>query len=273
MNMSTVAEMMGSRGYLILRNQFSGAELDTIKNEVESLIDRVYTEQNLLDHSVYPSDHSESRVSHAMMIAESISPFPTVAHTDFPSINALLRAHNGLLSEFTGSRVSPGSRCMLNYQCYTSGSKPVAEHFDGEYLRTRRCDKTLDFQLLEGILPRYVSLLVVQNENDGKGIELSAGETRVSPVLNAGDTIIFDNIRWRHSVPRLDKGRVSIGLRNFDHMPWHFCADREYFLDAEERYVPVHDGWGSAQVDCVARLGRFFQNEWPVLKNEYSFYF
>lgn len=266
-------EPMKSHGYVVLNQYLQAQQLAELQIEAERLIARHYTQENLLNHSVYPSDESEARVSHAMMIAEGQSEFPQVDHSDCPQINQLLKDHNALLSDFTQAPVPGGARCMVNYQCYESGSKPVGEHFDGEYLRTQRSENGIDFELLEGILPRYVSLLVVSNDNDGRGIELIDADTVIKPTLHAGDMIVFDNVRWRHRVPKLEHGRISMGMRNFDHMPWHYAATPEAFLGEDSDYMPIHSGWGSTSVDSAARLKAFFSDEWPELKKSYSHYF
>ena len=264
---------MDDHGYCLLKNVYDHAQLQQMKLDCEALIDRYYTREELAKHSVYPSDSSDSRVSHALMISEGESPFPKVEHREFSSIDGFLRDHNSLLTELTRSQVDPGARCMLNYQNYYSGSKPVGEHFDGEYLRAAKAEDGIEFTLIEGILPRYVALLVVANDNDGKGIELvdNAKDEITRPQLHAGDLVIFDNIRLRHRVPRLDFPRTSIGVRNFDHKPLHFALTEQDFLAGD--YRPIAEGWVSENIDCAARFKDFMQREWPALKDEYAHYF
>lgn len=271
--MNNLAATMASDHYLVLHRYLDDGQLLALRHEAEALIDRYYTQAHVLEHSVYPSDSGPTRVSHAMMIAEGSSEFPCVSHQGYPQVATLLQAHNQLIGTLTGTSVEPGSRCLLNYQHYYSGSKPVAEHFDGEYLRTQRSTNGLDFELLEGILPCYVSLLVVSNDNNGKGIELVRDDQVIKPALHAGDMIVFDNIYWRHRVPLLESGRISLGLRNFDHRPWHFTTSEDLFLTNRADYVTVHEGWGSQQADCHSRLTRFFQDEWPAIKASYDSYF
>lgn len=264
---------MKDHGYCQLKSVYDHTRLEQMKVECEALIDRFYTQEELAKHSVYPSDSTDSRVSHAVMISEGESQFPKVEHHDFAAIDGFLRDHNALLAEFTGSTVEPGERCMLNYQNYYSGSKPVGEHFDGEYLRAAKAEDGVEFTLIEGILPRYVAVLVIANENDGKGIELvdNTKNDITRPQLHPGDLIIFDNIQLRHRVPRLDFPRTSIGVRNFDHKPFHFALTEDDFLPGD--YRPIAEGWVSENVDCVGRLSDFMQREWPSLKDEYAHYF
>lgn len=267
------ANCMADNGYCLVPKLYGHQQLDQLQTECEALIKRYYTKDELMKHSVYPSDSSESRISHALMIAQGESELPKIDHSSYAAVDQFLRDHNQLLSQITGKDVAPSSRCMLNYQKYFSGSKPVGEHFDGEYLRTKRSEDGVEFTLVEGILPRYVAVLVVENENEGKGIELVNNDKKeiIQPELHAGDLVIFDNITLRHRVPRLDKPRTSIGVRNFDHVPFHFALNEQEFLTGD--YSKIAEGWVSENVDCDARFKGFMQKEWPSLKDEYSHYF
>ncbi len=266
-------DCMEEHSYSIINGLYNQSQLTQLQQECEALVQRFYTKDELQKHSVYPSDSSDSRVSHAVMISEGNSEFPKVDHYDYPTIDHFLKSHNALISTFTGKTVDTGSRCMLNFQRYFEGSKPVGEHFDGEYLRAAKATDGVEFTLIEGILPRYVALLVVENENNGKGIELvnNLKNETIRPKLHAGDLIIFDNIKLRHRVPRLEHPRTSIGLRNFDHCPLHFASNESEFLRGN--YHKIAEGWVSGDVDCHTRFKTFMQDEWPTLKDEYAHYF
>ncbi len=243
MQTSTVYDSMTQDGYVRIENLYSSEQLEALQCQSEALIDEYYNLDQLHTHAVYPSDSTETRVSHALMLSEGVSDLPTVDHSKYSAIDLFLKDHNQLLAEITKTAVSPSSRCMLNYQNYFSGSKPVGEHFDGEYLKTQRAGDGVEFKLLEGILPRYVAVLVVANENDGKGIELvdnNSGKV-VAPKLYAGDLVIFDNIALRHRVPTLENPRTTIGVRSFDHLPLHFAANKDFFLG--EQYQEIPEGW------------------------------
>ena len=270
---SAAISSLANQGYCLLQNHFSAPQLQALKNEAEQLIESHYSRENLAAHSVYPSDSTDTRVSHAMMISEGPSPFPKVAHQHCPTVNKLLQDHNALLQQISGSPVAPGARCMLNYQNYFSGSKPVGEHFDGEYMRAQKAEDGIEFKLLEGILPRYVAVLVLSNENQGKGTELVDNALNVvhRPRMDPGDLLLFDNIRLRHRVPTMEKPRITIGLRNFDHQAVHFAASENDFLNNDYQAIP--EGWVSHSVDCQARFAKFMQEDWPKMQADYQHYF
>lgn len=266
-------QSLDENGFCRIEAMYDAGFLAALGAQAEKLVQRTYNQEQLDRHAVYPSDAGDQRISHAVMLAEGASRFPKVDHADLPAVSQFLTDYNALLADVTDMEVSPGSRCMLNYQNYFSGSKPVGEHFDGEYLRTERADDGVEFTLLEGILPRYVSVLIISNENDGKGTELvdkQAGK-EFAPKLYPGDLVFFDNIRLRHRVPSMEQPRNTIGMRNFDHMPVHFVRSEADFLG--QHYRPIAEGWVSEDVDCEARLSRFMADEWPTLKQEYSHYF
>lgn len=264
---------IANHGYCLLASQYTPAQLAALKVEAEALIERHYTPENLAQHSVYPSDSTDTRVSHALMLAEGQSALPMVNHTQCPTITQLLKDHSALLTTLTGQEVAPSARYMLNYQNYFSGSKPVGEHFDGEYIRAQKAEDGVEFQLIEGILPRFVAVLVLANQNQGKGTELvdNANQKVYRPVMNSGDLLIFDNIRLRHRVPTMENPRTTLGLRNFDHMALHFAKDERSFISND--YRPIPEGWVSDSVDCNLRFSDFMANEWPEMQKDYEHYF
>lgn len=264
---------LSTHGFCKLDGLYGEALLASLRDEAELLVRRTYTAEGLAQHSVYPSDAGHARISHAVMIAGAESDLPTVNHHDLPTVDRFLRDFNAMLADVTGAQVPDEARCMLNYQNYFEGSKPVGEHFDGEYLRTERHADGIEFTLEEGILPRFVAVLVVANQNDGKGTELvdNAQGAVHRPRLDPGDLLFFDNVRLRHRVPTMVLPRTTIGIRSFDHRPVHFARTREFFLPGN--YRPIAEGWVSEDADCAARLRRFMAEEWPRMKDDYAHYF
>ena len=259
--------------YAKISGFYEEEDLEKLTKEYEAMIAKYYNKEHLGSHAVYPSDKSEARESHAMMISEGESHFPKVDHQEFPTIKKYLQSQNQILSELTNKKVPGHCRSLINYQRYECESKPVGEHFDGEYMRAQKAQDNVEFKLLEGILPRYVGVLVVKNENDGRGVELLDKKHKhlYQPELNAGDLIIFDNIHLRHRVPKMSKPRISIGLRNFDHMPVHF-AENEDFFKAGASYHKIPEGFISDEVDCDQVFADYMNNEWPKVRDEYTSY-
>lgn len=270
---NTARESFKRFKYAKIEGFYEKEDLEKLNTEYEAMIAKYYNKEQLGSHAVYPSDKSDARESHAMMISEGASHFPKVEHDEFPTIKKYLKSQNQILAELTNTKVPAHCRSLINYQRYECESKPVGEHFDGEYMKAQKAGDNVEFKLLEGILPRYVGVLVVKNENNGRGVELLDKEHKhlYQPELNAGDLIIFDNIHLRHRVPKMTKPRISIGLRNFDHMPLHFAANKSFFKDGA-KYQEIPEGFVSYEVNCDAVFDDYMKNEWPKLRDEYTSY-
>ena len=267
------SDELQSKGYCAIKGYFSADDAKALKSEYNEMIEKHYSRQELLRHSVYPSDKSEARESHAMMISKGKSDLPKVDHTGNPMLERLLNEHHQIVAEVTKTAVADSARALINFQSYRTGSKPVGEHFDGEYLKADRAEDGIEFQLLEGILPRYVSVMAVENENNGRGVELIEPGTGkvIQPNLGPGDMVIFDNINLRHRVPQMAKPRISIGIRNFDHLPLHFAREESYFRPGAT-YRKIPEGYVSEDANCLTRFHEFLELEWPELRERYGSY-
>jgi hypothetical protein len=164
---------------------------------------------------------------------------------------------------------------MFNFQRYLGASKPVAEHYDGHYLQYTKVSPT-EFRLHRGLLPRYVIVATLENENT-EGVtgtvlrDCLTGETH-SPPSRPGDFLLFDNIRFRHSVPRLENPRVMVGMRCFDSSPVLF-QDEMNGWDSMNGLVrdwsrledSTNPGWirGLSTEEAAAVLEAYYSQTWP----------
>lgn len=252
------------------------SHLPQLEVDLKKMKAELYNEENLSKHSVYLSDKTETRESHAMMICRAgTSPLPIVKHEE-GIIDKLLEFHDMTIGQLTGTYYPGTARSMLNFQEYHAGSKPLARHYDGEYLKYNKVSPT-EFKLEEGLLPRYVMVFTIRNENVGEENEGTVlFEVATGNVIKAqsrpGQVLIFDNIRFRHEVPMLSKPRFMCGLRSFDYEPGFFVSD----LDLDER-IAAHVGWkpmpdaGSpghvtmvSTRNSVERQERYLLEEWPA---------
>ena len=170
---NTARESFKRFKYAKIEGFYEKEDLEKLNTEYEAMIAKYYNKEQLGSHAVYPSDKSDARESHAMMISEGASHFPKVEHDEFPTIKKYLKSQNQILAELTNTKVPAHCRSLINYQRYECESKPVGEHFDGEYMKAQKAGDNVEFKLLEGILPRYVGVLVVKNENNGRGVACS----------------------------------------------------------------------------------------------------
>jgi len=272
-------EEIAERGYTLQQTGMSPEDLVRLEAELKATTASHYTEENLAKHSVYLSDKTPTRVSNAMMIAQdhligsslrSEGSLPAVQIIPSGIVLELLKFHDRVLGSMTGGpAVGVHSRSMLNFQEYFAGSKPVARHYDGEYLCYVKKSPT-EFQLLEGLLPRYVMVFTIRNENVGEEnegtvlYEVATGKT-VSPQSRPGMVLMFDNIRFRHEVPELKKPRLMCGLRNFDHMPMYFTSDSCSAPGEFELPDAQSPGYASPMnsIEAEALMLMYNENDWP----------
>src|SRR5690606_18522711 len=273
-NVEQAVKDLKERGFhqaILFTNQ---EDLVALENELKEMKAKHYNLANLENHSVYLSDKTETRESHAMMIARGRSDLPQV-NIYGTRILSLLTFHDQVIGDIVGKAVPAGSRSMLNFQEYQAGSKPVAEHFDGEYLKYEKVSGT-EFKLKEGLLPRYVMVFTIRNENVGEEIEGTVlRDVKTNEVIKTqsrpGMVLIFDNIRFRHAVPELKKPRLMCGLRNFDFEPVYFVDD-SFDIQLEGgglSFEPLKDANNPGNVAFVSsesalqRQLSYVANEWP----------
>jgi len=255
-------------GYAYLPGVFDPSFLRAMERECDEMAARHYRVENIDRRAVYLSDSTPTRTSHAMMISTGPSPLPTVSHDGLHAVDRFLRFHDEVLGALLGEPVPSSSRSMLNWQTYRSGSKPVTEHFDGEYLDYRKnADGT--FTLHEGILPRLVVILTLSNENEGplQGTALRDTQTgrEMAAASRPGDVLVFDNVRMRHSVPSLEKPRRMAGLRSFDFRAVHFALN-ESNCRPGARYRRMPEGLVSEDVDAVPVHQEFLRDRWAAVR-------
>lgn len=259
-------DLLRTQGYLHIPGFFSPSLCAAYLKLLPQMEADFYTEANLSKNAVYISDRTETRVSHAMMVSsDGSSSLPEVKPAP-DLVRLLVQMHHSIVGLITGQEVPASARAMFNFQKYLAGSKPVAEHYDGHYLEYEKVSGT-EFRLLRGLLPRYVFVFTLENENTGE----VQGTTLRNPVTNeviqtksgVGDLLIFNNIRFRHSVPQLDKPRTMMGLRCFDSQAFYFSA-QEFSC-----CTPLPDSSSpgfikeSSDEFAVGILQNYYREEWP----------
>jgi hypothetical protein len=263
-----VSAQLKQEGYAYLPAVFAPPHLRALERECDEMAARHYRVENIDRRAVYLSDNTPTRTSHAMMISAGPSPLPTVSHEGLEAVGRFLRFHDEVLGALLGAEVPASSRSMLNWQTYLSGSKPVTEHFDGEYLDYRK-DEDGGFTLHEGLLPRLVVILTLSNENQGERQGTVLRDTltgrEVSPPSRPGDVLVFDNVRMRHNVPTLEQPRRMAGLRSFDFQAVHF-ARTEASRRPGANYRRMPEGLVSEDVDAVAVHQEFLRERWAAVR-------
>jgi hypothetical protein len=210
------------KGYIILTDYLSSVDREEIGKFIVSSRGDYHNEQNVRNRLSYPSDVSGTRVSNAYMVTTGrVTGLPAISLESNSAISDVVDDFQMMLAQVNGGNLEDviDTRCMLNVQTYETKSKPVPIHLDGEYYTTvgDSC------RLLEGVIPNYVAVYTVTNEGSG-GTTVFNLETEESIDLESrpGDVLIFDNVRFLHSVKELSDPRSMFGLRNFDYEPFYY---------------------------------------------------
>jgi len=185
---------------------------------------------------VYPSKGHTNKKSVIIMVSpEENEVLPSISQLG-PIFKSYILYNNAILSRVTGIPVTTDSRYMINYRKYLGGTEPVFEHFDGEYLNGFIDEPNYHF-FDEALLPRFVSLLTLNGGGESEGavlINVATG-AEVNSECGVGEMLIFDNIKFKHRVPKLINPRILLGVRNFDFLPYH------YVLEPIDGYVSLGD--------------------------------
>ena len=211
-------------------------EVNQLISECE-LLHTEFNDDKWIERGVtYPSKGHANKKSAIIMVSVSDNEeLPSTTNIG-PLFKDYILYNNDILTRVTGIPVPLSSRYMINYRQYLGKTNPVFEHFDGEYLKGFVDKKDYHF-FDEALLPRFVSLLTLKGGGDCEGavlINVMSGE-EVNPCAEVGEMVIFDNVRFKHYVPKLIEPRILLGIRNFDHLPFH------YILEPEDGYVSLGD--------------------------------
>ena len=224
-----------NKGYTKLR-VLEDKEVSELISECESL-HTTYNNDEWINRGVtYPSKGHAKKKSAILMISVD-------ENKELPSTNDIgnvLRDYtsynNDIISRVTGIKVPQSTRHMINFRQYLGKTEPVFEHFDGEYLKGFIDRKDYHF-FDEALLPRFVSLLTLKGGGRCEGavlVNVVSGE-EVNTCVEVGEMVIFNNIKFKHQVPKLIEPRILLGMRTFDYLPYH------YILEPKDGYVSLGD--------------------------------
>lgn len=233
-------------GYVRLEHFASEDLRNLISSECINLEQRHYTEANLRNKSVYPSDKSDSRISHAMMVTTTGSVMPHINIAGTKGLTFYTDFAKQLIETLKDSPLRPDARFLLNWQTYNQGSKPVMSHFDGEYFDFSVDNALGKIDITDAVVPKLVILMTIYNDGNPAVdstilIDPETGN-EIIPPAGAGDIIIFDNTRFWHRVDTVSAARRVIGLRCFDDDSFHFVKTMHLSIEHSLAYSPSRLG-------------------------------
>lgn len=233
--------------------------------DTKRLVRRFYNVLNLQNHTAYFSDISDNRSSYAFILCpENQSNLPAISLEEVASVSRSISVLTLKLYEILN--LPKTSRVLFNIQMYKGDSKPVAKHFDGEFLEFSVDGE--DLNIKRAIRPQQVAVLTLLNNTLEGGtrvhFDTSEGVSESAVIKGkAGDLLVFDNIRCHHSVDKLESNgeirpdglvRMIIGWRSIENN----CElyDNGNITSADAQTIrQVHAEW--------------LKNEWPKMFENY----
>jgi len=219
-------------GFVVVKYFEEGSEdhLD-FAEEISAFNEKHYTKANLASGVAYPSDSTETRTSNAYLVSEGEEQ-GTIPHIPLELMKELdltcfHRDWNVFLSQMDGSwEVPHNTVSLVNMQEYRGQSKAVPLHQDGMYFKMHDLEDGA-FGITEALIAEYVGVLVLTNEGTA-GTILREVDTGIvfHTTVEAGELVIFDNVRYTHEVSLLTHKRSMVGIRNWTYNPYHYTQER-----------------------------------------------
>lgn len=262
--MDRIKKDISEKGYSEIPRIFS-KEIRMSLLKASDSISKYYSEDNLKSKAVYLSDKAKNRESHSIMVSLSRTDLPNVYLRD-AEYYYFVSFWNDVLYNLHGTRPPNNSRSMLNFQRYQANSSKVGPHHDGEYIRYTNKESGY-FQLHEGLLPRYVGVYILENDNfSSPSLMIGKKDELIKPECAPGSMIIFDNLMYHHEVIECLANRRILGIRNFDFQPIFFTDSKEDWIktiEFKEYKSQAISGWvHEANSDFTSELLQMSINRW-----------
>lgn len=245
-----------------LYEDFYGDEFgrERIIKDTKRFIGRFYNVLNLQNHAAYFADVSDNRTSYAFIFCpENQSDLPAIGLDHVAEVSRPLSVLTLELYKMLG--LPNTSRVLFNIQMYKGDSKPVAKHFDGEFLEFNVEGENLNIK--RAIRPQQVAVLTLLNNTVDGGTRVHFDDESTVIKGKAGDLLIFDNIKCHHSVDKLEGNgtvredglvRMTIGWRSIEDNCALYDNGNLQTADAET-IRQVHREW--------------LKTEWPKMFENY----
>jgi hypothetical protein len=261
LDIKELSNKIKNQGYIRIPNYISSEESDELVELMGIFNDANYTQSNLYNRLCYKREESNNRQGDAYMVGVGDYPLQSIQLSN-PLLIEMYSFYNSLCEELVGVPQLKGSRCMLNCQQYFNDSFEVIDHYDGEFFDFEHINNgkfgEYALKINKGLLPRYVMVVVLYNENtNGTYIRHHNSEERIDIPNEKYDLIIFDNIKMRHGVPKLEHPRMMIGFRNFDYYPYLFESNKTNEFD----WIKLDDKLNSGYIRELTELESIKEQE------------
>ena len=215
---------------------------NTLKNDgvvvMRKFADQEFIDQTLIELDDTSNIYSEAMVANKIFRKREDHParkgdacMVTIGNPDtapYLTISGNLEEMFAVYAVIVGelvSGISESSKFLMNWQEYEVGDNSLPYHMDVEIFNGDWGKYEINID--EGIIPRYVMVLVTENQNEGKGLKVMKDGVETALDLNAGDLVIFDNTIQLHGVPESTTlPRKMLGFRSFDVGTLYFNKDK-----------------------------------------------
>lgn len=229
--MKDIAENVKDHGYHIQHGLLSDLDLEELIDIQIPDLKSGYSDMAVEQRLYRKRENTEGRLGDALMVSldePKYAPYRRISG----GIASLYLNYIYVLGYLLGEEVKDDTKVLLNYQLYKEGaSNSLPFHFDAEIFRG---DWEKEYiELKEGLIPRMVMVVVLENENNGKGLQVMTKDGVVIDInLVPGDILYFDNTAVLHGVPDdLPNKRSMMGFRSFETKPLYF---NEHTIDDPE---------------------------------------
>lgn len=155
-------------------------------------------------------------------------------------------------------------RVLFNVGRYSESCGPIIPHYDGE-LFEYDIDPGVSHRVRSGIRPREVAILTLRDETRTGGTRLhDPSGAIVSPPMQVGDLLRFDNLLYQHAVP--DPERASDLARDDSPVAARWIRYTLGWRALEERCFDWRDGEPLRPIELEEAVGlheRFLRDTWP----------
>jgi hypothetical protein len=260
-------------GYIRFANYASAKTCQDIIVEYKDLVSRYNNNYEFERHSVYQDINGACT---GMMVAQNNINMPHVSLMTSGVVSSIISNYqqwlSSLMADLSTDLAQPSGRCFIKHE-QKLAQQPIGDlQFFGDILsfqttedqKNSKNNSNNPFLKAESILPRYVAMLVTDNNNTGHCLELinpSLGQIFL-PELYCGDLILFDNMRLRHRWLSMPQSTSFFQISNSDYFGCHYACHPGYFINRGS-YSTIEDGYISQDVDCLKRLKDYLDNEWP----------
>ena len=236
------------------------ASCERLIRETNAFIQFAYTRENTLARRTYVSEFTEVET---FAFALQCPGGTATRHLPGFTANEVPPSLMALSLEVADRLSLKQGRVLFNVGRYFEHCGPIVPHYDGE-LFDYEIEAGVRNHVHSGIRPREVAILTLRDETWTGGTRLhDASGGIVSPPVQVGDLLRFDNVLYQHGVP--DPERAT-GARGDESMPARFIRYTLGWRALDENCFDWRGDEPLRPIEIEEAIGlheRFLREQWP----------